>query len=83
MWHRLKVPLLRLFAGRSLTQLSLRFVPAMRGTPRRGFDGPDGLYDRDSQVRQPRQRGPTGRTAWAAVDEPEEEERLLVFTSHQ
>jgi len=78
MWHRLKVLLLRLFAHCSFTQLSLRFVPAIRGTRLPGSDGPDGPYDLDSRVREPRWRGPTGRTASVAVDEPEEEEMLFV-----
>jgi hypothetical protein len=82
MWRRLKGLLVRLFARRSLTQLSLQFV-STRGAPRRRFDGPDGPYDLDSRVREPRRRGPTGRTASVAVDEPDEEERLLVFTSHR
>jgi hypothetical protein len=82
MWRRLKALLVRLFARRSLTQLSLQFVSMMRGVPRRGFDGPDGPYDLNSRVREPTRRGPTGRSGWAAVDEPEEEESLVVFTRH-
>jgi hypothetical protein len=83
MWRRLKALLLdRLFAPRLLTQLSLRFVSVLRGTRRRGFDGPGGPYDLDSRVREPRRRGPTGRGTWATVDEPKEE-RLLVVTPHR
>jgi hypothetical protein len=67
MWRRLKALLIRLFARHSFTQP----------------DGPYGPYDLDSRVREPRRRGPTGRTASVAVDEPEEEKRLLVFTHHQ
>jgi hypothetical protein len=48
---------------------------------RRSF--PDGPYDLDSRVREPRRRGPTGRSAWAAVEEPKEEESLVVFTRHR
>ena len=79
MWRRVKELLVRLFAGRSLTRLLLQFVSAMRGARRRGPDGLDGPYDLDSRVREPRRRGPTGRSAWAAVDEPREEETLEVF----
>ena len=83
MWGWLRALIVRLFARRSLTQLSLRFVSALRGTRRRGFDGPDGPYDLDSRVREPRRRGPTGRSAWAAVEEPEEDASLQVFTPHR
>jgi len=83
MWRWLKLSLRRLFARRSLTQLSLQFAAAIRGIPRRGFDGPDGPYDLDSRVREPRQRGPTRGRASAAVDEPEEEKTLLLVTPHR
>ena len=86
MWRRLKALLIRLFARHSFTQLSLRFPSTARGAPRRRLDGPDGPYgpyDLDSRVREPRRRGPTGRTAAVAVDEPEEGERLVVFTRHR
>ena len=83
MWRRLKALLVRLFTRRSLTRLSLHFVSTMRGIRRRGFDGPDGPYDLDTRVREPRRRGPTGGSAWAAVEEPKEEESLVVFTPHR
>jgi hypothetical protein len=83
MWRWLKAALGRLFARHAFTQLSLQFLSAGRGARRRGLDGLDGPYDLDSRVREPRRRGPTGRTASVAVEEPEEEERLLVFTPHQ
>jgi len=82
MWRRLQARLLRLVSGRSLTRLSLQFISTMTGVRRRGFDGPDGPYDLDSRVREPRRRGPTGRSALAAVDEPDEEETMVVFTPH-
>jgi hypothetical protein len=82
MWRWLKAGLRRLFARHSFTQLSLQFLSTGTGARRRGFEGPDGPYDLDSRVRERRRRGPTGRTARAAVDEPAEEETLMVFTSH-
>jgi hypothetical protein len=60
-----------------------RWLKAALGRLFARHDGPNGPYDLDSRVREPKRRGPTGRTALAAVDEPAEEESLMVFTSHQ
>ena len=64
----------------SFTQLSLQ-VPGQRGAARsegRGPNLPLDPRDFDSRMRQPKWRGPTGRSGSVAVPEPDDEEGVVL-----
>jgi len=64
----------------SLIQLSLE-PPKEHGLARRRR-GPDlhtGPYDPDSNVREPRRRGPAGRSASTSVPEPDDADTLMAI----
>ena len=62
-------------------QLSLQSPNQHGASPRgrRGPDLPNGRYDFDSRVREPLWHDPTGRSASAAVPEPDDAESVVAI----
>lgn len=67
--------------GRPSSPVQLSLQASSDTASRNRWEGPDppkGPYDRDTPVRSPRRRGPTGRGASVAVAEPVDDQSLVL-----